>query len=930
MNSMKSLRPIVLLFVISSMVAAQELRFESDIAPILDKYCVGCHSADEPEADLRLDSFELLMKGGENGKTISASEPAKSLLLARVTGEVEPIMPPEDEPRPSKEELKKLIAWVTSGARGPEAGDGVSHPKFDQIEPVADSAPITAVAHQPNSDNIAIAHFGEVKVFSDLAAEPKVACKTQGKVHALRFDAQGAHLAIASGIAGLQGEAILLDVDSGKVLQRYAGHNDSVYAIAISADAKLVATGSYDRQIIVWDAKSGERLRTLRGHNGAIYDLAFSPDAKVLVSASADTTVKVWNVATGERLDTLGQPLKELYSVDVSPDGQHVIAGGEDNRIRMWSLVSIDEAEINPIEFARFAHESAIEQVRYSPDGNYIVSSSVDRKLKIWSADSLELLNAIDLADGIGETFSIANDSRSIDVVEAGQKLRKFTLQSSDAVESGIETATQQAAPRHRAPQRAITDSEPNNTVDLAQRIRIPAKVTGKIFADSVDSDVFRFGARAGEVWIIEVKAARDKSPLDSHIAVLHDDGTPVPRVQLQAVRDSYFTFRGKDSNTTGDFRLHNWEEMRLNQFLYSQGEVVKLYHYPRGPDSGFNVYPNFGNRRTYFDSTPIAHALHEPAYVVEPHPPGASLPPNGLPVFTLNYENDDDSERRFGKDSRLTFTVPKDGEYLIKLRDVRGLQGDDFAYELFVRAPKPDFKCKVATMDPKVGPGTGRKIMFEAERIDGFEQPINIRVSNLPDGFSIVGPLQIEAGHDRAWATLLATDDAVTPDEDVAKQVEITASTEIDGELIVRDLGSLGQIEVSDSPKLLVELTPDVTPSRGHKELPVVELRAGTSTTATIRITRIDHDGRVGFGSEDGAVNAPHGVYVDNIGLNGVLIVEGQNERQFFITAEPWVQPMERVIFVQSDVSGNPTSNPVLLRILPPDHPQPTDQASN
>jgi hypothetical protein len=45
---------------------------------------------------------------------------------------------------------------------------------------------------------------------------------------------------------------------------------------------------------------------------------------------------------------------------------------------------------------------------------------------------------------------------------------------------------------------------------------------------------------------------------------------------------------------------------------------------------------------------------------------------------------------------------------------------------------------------------------------------------------------------------------------------------------------------------------------------------------------------------------------------------VEGQNERQFFITAKTWVLPMERVIFVESGDAGNPTSNPVLLRILP------------
>ncbi len=72
----------------------------------------------------------------------------------------------------------------------------------------------------------------------------------------------------------------------------------------------------------------------------------------------------------------------------------------------------------------------------------------------------------------------------------------------------------------------------------------------------------------------------------------------------------------------------------------------------------------------------PLAHALGEPCYIVQPHPPGTKLVPNGLPVFSLYYENDDDAHRELGKDSRLFFTAPADGEYLVKIKDVRGSPG--------------------------------------------------------------------------------------------------------------------------------------------------------------------------------------------------------------------------------------------------------------
>ena len=108
------------------------------------------------------------------------------------------------------------------------------------------------------------------------------------------------------------------------------------------------------------------------------------------------------------------------------------------------------------------------------------------------------------------------------------------------------------------------------------------------VIEDGSEVDLFRWTAKAGEQWVVETNAARSKSPLDTKIEVLDSEGEPILRTQLQAVRDSYFTFRGKDSDTSDDFRVHNWQEMELDEYFYSNGEVNRLWLYPRGPDSGF------------------------------------------------------------------------------------------------------------------------------------------------------------------------------------------------------------------------------------------------------------------------------------------------------------------------------------------------------
>jgi len=403
-------------------------------------------------------------------------------------------------------------------------------------------------------------------------------------------------------------------------------------------------------------------------------------------------------------------------------------------------------------------------------------------------------------------------------------------------------------------------------------------------------------------------------------VEVLNADGSVIPRVVLQATYDSYFTFRGKDSEQTSDFRLFNWREMQLNQYLYCNGEVVRLFHYPRGPDSGYNVYPNFGKRHTCFDTPPLTHALNEPCYVVEPYAPGTQIVPNGLPTFVVNYENDDHSLRRYGSDSFLTFTAPSEGEYLVRVGDVRGQQGSDYRYELAIRAPKPNFS--IASVDlgsGEVMASLGHKYVVTINREDGFDGPVSIHATGLPAGFSAT-PLVVEAGHFRAWGRIIADENAVAPSEEAASAGKLVASAQIKGRAVTKWPHDLGKLALKPKGKLQVELAPSQPDAPKKNGLPVIEIVAGTTSTFLLRAKRDGFGGRVSFfGKEDSCMNAPHGIYVDNIGLNGVQIQANETERVGFLTAEPWVEPQERVIFFEATGAGKPTTNPVVLRILSP-----------
>lgn len=474
---------------------------------------------------------------------------------------------------------------------------------------------------------------------------------------------------------------------------------------------------------------------------------------------------------------------------------------------------------------------------------------------------------------------------------------------------------------------------EPNDEPGQATRIMPPVSVAGRCWkphagsiGPQVDADLFSFEAKAGRTWVIETAAAQRGSPMDTKIEVLYPDGKPVQHLALQAVRDSNVTFRTIDSESR-DCRLVNWEEMELNQYLYMNGEVVRLWEAPSGPDSGFGFYSWMEKRRCYFDTSPAAHPLDEPCYIVEPHPPGTKLVANGLPIFPIYYANDDDSERKLGSDSKLYFTAPADGTYLIRVTDSRGFGGENYAYRLVVRPPKPSWEFVVkGVTNLTVNAGSGRGFIVYADRIDGFDGPLTVAVSNLPPGFSASTPLLIPAGENYAYGTVMAAADAPALNETNGNRAQISGSAWLDGKLVTQGITNLGKLSLAGPPKLYVELEPDAATQPGTTPTAArpdgryeVTLNPGGSVALWVKIRRNGFDDPLSFGIK----NLPQGVIIENLGLNEVAVLPGENARRIVLQCASWVPETDRWCYAADKEAGKQTSRPLMLHIRRTDSAQ-------
>jgi len=92
--------------------------YQDLIHPIFEQNCVQCHGPDKVKGELRLDSFELAMQGGELGDTIVPGDIDASELIYRLHLEIDDDehMPPEGKPQPTDGQVAILEWWIQSGA----------------------------------------------------------------------------------------------------------------------------------------------------------------------------------------------------------------------------------------------------------------------------------------------------------------------------------------------------------------------------------------------------------------------------------------------------------------------------------------------------------------------------------------------------------------------------------------------------------------------------------------------------------------------------------------------------------------------------------------------------------------------------------------------------------------------------------------------
>lgn len=397
--------------------------FDEQIKPIFRQHCVKCHGDDKQNADLDLQTFDAVLRGGSGGKVVVKGRSNESLLFKAITNiDDSARMPPESRPIPA-EQIALIQKWIDGGLLA-SSGSKPLGPSFDNkfipgsnasLKPVGPPPmpvnlpkvnlpeavrplPVLAMDASPWAPLAAVSAMGHVRlIHTDKKTELGKLAFPEGVPHVVRFSRDGAVLLVAGGKPVQSGRAVLMDVSSGKRLAEFGDEADAVLAADLSPDQKLIALGGSGKAIKVFSTIDRVIQYKLTKHVDWITSIAFSPDGSKLATADRAGGIDLWDSQSGNLLLSLAEHTAAVHALAWRSDGRLLASAGEDGRLIWWNATdgwpAISKSGVHQSQLSQSFYgrsRNGVLSIAFAPDGN-LLSVGRDQVANYWSTEGKQL-----------------------------------------------------------------------------------------------------------------------------------------------------------------------------------------------------------------------------------------------------------------------------------------------------------------------------------------------------------------------------------------------------------------------------------------------------------------------------------------------------------------------------------------------------------
>jgi mono/diheme cytochrome c family protein/uncharacterized membrane protein len=128
--------------------------YGAHVEPIFVQNCYSCHGPEKQKSQLRLDSYDALMRGGKGGLVIKAGDVKGSELFRRITlpSSDDDAMPSQGKRHLSANEIKLIELWIAAGAPAKLPANAIQGAPTNE-------APVVAEVTFEEIDPAAVAHL---------------------------------------------------------------------------------------------------------------------------------------------------------------------------------------------------------------------------------------------------------------------------------------------------------------------------------------------------------------------------------------------------------------------------------------------------------------------------------------------------------------------------------------------------------------------------------------------------------------------------------------------------------------------------------------------------------------------------------------------------------------------------------------------------
>jgi len=269
----------------------------------------------------------------------------------------------------------------------------------------------------PDAKHLVCADTGNVFSIWDVSdgrLRKRIAASPRAK-QAIAISADNRYLAIDVGATAV-GVYELATLERVAVVDEPKGWITSTDFHPGKTDPWLMSITSMDKLALLVEVPSGRIINRFGGHRSAMNPARFTDDGALLVTAGRDGAIRFWECAAWKCESKWPQREGNVFNLRRSPDGSTLAACYGDSS-HVLRLLDPDDGRVRRV---LHGHTDIVSSVDYEPTGRYLASSSYDGTVRIWPLDDIAVTEprTIRVSRTRANAVAISPDGHALAVVD--------------------------------------------------------------------------------------------------------------------------------------------------------------------------------------------------------------------------------------------------------------------------------------------------------------------------------------------------------------------------------------------------------------------------------------------------------------------------------------------------------------------------------